>query len=66
MDDIQKRLKSMVASALASEMEMLSDSRFLACVAAMTALNDGELNGYIARRMERIAVVLQAGEEMGS
>lgn len=66
MDDIQRRLKGMIASAIASEMGRMSDSRFLALVAAMTALRDSELNRYISRRLDRIAVVLQAGEEMGS
>lgn len=66
MDDIRKVLKGMIASAIVSEMEMLSDSRFLALVAAMTALRDSELNRYISQRLDRIAVVLQAGEEMGS
>ena len=66
MDDIQRRLKDMVGAMIASEMEMLSDSKFLVCVATMVASKDDGLNGYIAQRLERIAVVLQAGEEMGS
>lgn len=52
----------MTAKLLVKQLELMSDSQFVAYVAMIGADSDNHLNDYIARRLDRVALILEAQE----
>lgn len=55
-----KESDRMTAKLLVNQLELMSDSQFVAYVAMICADSDNPLNDYIARRLDRVALILEA------
>lgn len=52
----------MTAKLLVKQLELMTDSQFVAYVAMIGADSDNPFNDYIARRLDRVALILEAQE----
>lgn len=52
----------MTAKLLVKQLELMTDAQFVAYVAMMGADSDNPLSDYIARRLDRVALILEAQE----
>lgn len=57
-----KESERMTARLLVKQLELMTDSQFVAYVAMMGADSDNPLSDYIARRLDRAALILEAQE----
>ena len=55
-----KESERMTAKLLINQLELMTDSQFVAYVAMIGADSDNPLNDYIARRLDRVALILEA------